>query len=86
MKRRATALALLLLLAIPMSGCGTLMFEERRDAPHSDKLDPNVMILDGLGLLLFLVPGIVAYAVDFHTGAVYLPVGVEKGEGPFIEG
>lgn len=85
MKNRTTALLLTLLLAVPMTGCGTLMFEERRDAPNSGDLDPNIMILDGLGLLLFLIPGIVAYIVDFQTGAVYLPVGVEKGEGPFFK-
>jgi hypothetical protein len=30
--------------------------------------------LDGLGLLLFFVPGVVAFAVDFYTGAIYLPI------------
>jgi hypothetical protein len=29
--------------------------------------------LDGLGLLLFFVPGVIAFAVDFGTGAIYLP-------------
>ena len=81
---RAVALVLGALLLVPLPACGTLMFSERQNEPHSDKLDPNVMIMDGLGLLLFIVPGLVAFAVDFHTGAVYLPVGVEKGEGPFI--
>ncbi|MCI5150078.1 MAG: hypothetical protein D3916_11935, partial [Candidatus Electrothrix sp. MAN1_4] len=28
-----------------------------------------------IGLLLFLVPGVVAFAVDFATGAIYLPYG-----------
>ena len=27
----------------------------------------------GVGLLLFLVPGIIAFVVDFTTGAIYLP-------------
>jgi hypothetical protein len=31
--------------------------------------------LDGVGLLLFLVPGVIAFAVDFATGAIYLPSG-----------
>ena len=60
------------------------MFHERQDQEHSGKLDPNILILDGLGLLLFIVPGLVAYAIDFYTGAIYLPTGVEKGEGPFF--
>jgi hypothetical protein len=29
--------------------------------------------LDGLGLLLFVVPGVIAFVVDFSTGAIYLP-------------
>lgn len=29
--------------------------------------------LDGLGLVLFFVPGVIAFAVDFYTGAIYLP-------------
>ena len=61
------------------------MFEERKGAPHSDEIDPNIVILDGLGLLLFIIPGLVAYGVDFYTGAIYLPVGVERGEGPFFD-
>jgi len=32
-----------------------------------------VAILNGIGLLFYLVPGIVAFAVDFATGAIYLP-------------
>ena len=30
--------------------------------------------LDALGLLLFFVPGVVAFVVDFSTGAIYLPL------------
>ena len=37
------------------------------------RIDPTVAILDGIGLLLFIIPGLVAFAVDFHTGAIYLP-------------
>ena len=32
-----------------------------------------MVLLDGLGLLLFFIPGVVAFAVDFATGAIYLP-------------
>jgi hypothetical protein len=35
--------------------------------------------LDGLGLLCFFVPGVVAFAVDFWTGAIYLPYGSVSG-------
>lgn len=84
MKRTLVSLCLTGLAVLPTSGCGTLMFAERQDEPHSDRFDPNILILDGIGLLFFIVPGLVAYGVDFYSGAIYLPNGVEKGEGPFI--
>ena len=34
-----------------------------------------MVILDALGLLIFLIPGVSAFAVDFSTGAIYLPPG-----------
>ena len=81
------ALAILLIVTATLlstTGCGTLMFSERQQQSQSVRLDPNILILDGLGLLFFLVPGLVDFGVDFYTGAVYLPPGVENGEGPFV--
>jgi hypothetical protein len=66
------------------AGCGTLMFPERQHEDHSGRLDPNILILDGIGLLFFIVPGLVAFGIDLYTGAIYLPEGVDEGEGPFI--
>jgi hypothetical protein len=54
-------------------GCGTLLHPERQGQPHSGRIDPAIVLLDGLGLLLFFVPGVIAFAVDFATGAIYLP-------------
>jgi len=85
MKTGFIAFLLALLVALPVAGCGTIVFEERQGEPHSDRLDPNVLIMDGFGLLLFIVPGVVAFLVDFHSGAIYLPPDVDKGEGPFIK-
>lgn len=59
------------------------MFAER-NGQDSGKIDPNVVLMDGIGLLFFILPGLVAYGVDFATGAIYLPAGVERGEGPFF--
>jgi hypothetical protein len=61
-------------LAFFLASCGTILYPERRGQP-AGKLDVGVVVLDGLGLLLFLVPGVVAFAVDFATGAIYLPSG-----------
>lgn len=54
------------------TSCGTLLHPERVGQP-SGRIDPAVAILDGLGLLLFFIPGVVAFIVDFSTGAIYLP-------------
>lgn len=56
-----------------LSGCGTLLHHERVGQPHSRDIDWKIAALDGLGLLLFFVPGVAAFAVDFYTGAIYLP-------------
>jgi hypothetical protein len=54
------------------TACGTLLYPERR-GQTGGRIDPAVAIMNGLGLLLFLIPGIIAFAVDFSTGAIYLP-------------
>jgi hypothetical protein len=59
-------------LAVHLASCGTILHPERRGQPPG-RLDPGIVILDAVGLLLFLVPGVVAFAVDFATGAIYLP-------------
>ena len=57
-----------------MTSCATILHPERREQP-AGKLDTDMVILDGFGLLLFLLPGVIAFAVDFSTGAIYLPTG-----------
>ncbi|SFM32087.1 cation transporter dimerization domain-containing protein [Halopseudomonas yangmingensis] len=72
---RLKPLASLLLsatLITQLSACGTVFYPERR-GQISGEIDPGVAILNGIGLLFYLVPGIVAFAVDFATGAIYLP-------------
>lgn len=51
--------------------CGYILYPERHGS-RSGQIDPAVVIMDGLGLLLFIVPGVVAFAVDFTSGSVYL--------------
>ena len=61
------------------AGCGTILYPDRR-GQSGGKLDCGVVLLDGLGLLLFFIPGVIAFAVDFATGAIYLP----EGDGPSL--
>ena len=57
-----------------LTGCGTVFHPERRGQP-AGSLDWKIVGLNALGLILFVIPGIIAFAVDFHTGAIYLPPG-----------
>ncbi len=61
-------------LFIQLSACGTLLYPERR-GQTSGRIDPGVAVMDGVCLLLFIIPGVFAYVVDFSTGAIYLPGG-----------
>jgi hypothetical protein len=58
-------------------GCGTILYPERRGqkTPTLDRIeriDRAGVIPDGASLLIFFVPGVVAFGVDFATGDIYL--------------
>ena len=61
--------------ALLMSSCGTIIYPDRANQEKRGNIDPVIAILDGVGCLLFLIPGLIAFAVDFHTGAIYFPAG-----------
>jgi hypothetical protein len=79
--KRRIGLMLTVALAAESVSCGTLIHPERCGQPHTGVLDPSIVVLDGLGVLVFLVPGVVAFIVDFSTGAVYLP---EPRSNPYV--
>jgi len=56
-----------------LTGCGMILHPERRGQPPGGNIDWSVFALDTIGLLLFFLPGVIAFAVDFSTGAIYLP-------------
>ncbi|MEP0073749.1 MAG: hypothetical protein ABJE79_13700 [Marinomonas sp.] len=62
------------LIASQITACGTLLYPERR-GQTTGKIDVGVAALNAIGLLFFFVPGVVAFGVDFITGAIYLPSG-----------
>jgi hypothetical protein len=66
-------LTLLASMALFSTSCGTLLYPERRGQPRGGPLDPGVVILDALGLLFFVIPGVVAFVIDFGNGTIYLP-------------
>ena len=50
------------------------MYPERK-GQRGGRLDSGVVILDAIGLLFFFIPGVIAFAVDFNNGTIYLPGG-----------
>lgn len=71
--RRLIVATLLLAVSFYSLGCGTILHPERVGQPRHGRIDPAIAVLDGVGLLLFVVPGAVAFIVDFATGAIFLP-------------
>ncbi len=60
------------LLSVQMASCGTILYPERRNQKVGH-VDAGIAILDAIWLLVGIIPGIIAFAVDFSTGAIYLP-------------
>lgn len=62
-----------------LTACGTLLYPERKGQTDG-RIDPGVAALNGVGLLLFIIPGLIAFAVDFNNGTIYLPNSASNGE------
>jgi hypothetical protein len=60
------------LLVFQLTGCGTILYPERR-GQMAGHLDAGIVVLDAIGLLFFIIPGVIAFAVDFSNGTIYLP-------------
>jgi hypothetical protein len=80
MKKTISALCVTTLL-LNLSGCGTLLHPERNGQSRNGPVDVSIVLLDGIGLFFFIVPGVVAYAVDFIDGTIYLPNGSGHSHG-----
>ncbi|WP_285962554.1 polyribonucleotide nucleotidyltransferase [Pseudomonas tohonis] len=55
-----------------LTACGTLFFPDRRGQIEG-KIDPVVAALNAVGILFYVIPGLIAFGIDFATGAIYLP-------------
>lgn len=71
MLKKSISLSLAGLLAIQLTACGTLFHAERKGQTPSDKIDPEVLILDCCGLLFGVIPGVVALVLDFNNKTIY---------------
>ena len=74
---RKARVGFVIILVAQLIACGTILYPERR-GQTSGRYDADVVLLDAAGLLLFIVPGVIAFAVDILTGAIYLPPGEES--------
>jgi hypothetical protein len=72
--KRVIAGILSVVVLTQLVACGTILHPERKGQING-RLDPAIVILDAVGLFFFLVPGVVAFAVDFSNGTIYLPGG-----------
>ena len=72
--KRGVAASCLLTLALNLTACGYFLYPERK-GQTGGRVDPVVVILDGAALLFGILPGVVAFAVDFTNGTIYLPSG-----------
>ncbi|KAF0867010.1 polyribonucleotide nucleotidyltransferase [Pseudomonas sp. LD120] len=57
-----------------LTACGSIFFPDRR-GQIDGKIDPVVVALNAVGLLFYVIPGLIAFGVDFATGAIYLEPG-----------
>lgn len=57
-----------------ISACGSIFYPDRRGQIEG-KIDPAIAALDAVGLLFYIIPGLIAFAVDFATGAIYFEPG-----------
>lgn len=76
-KIKSHFLSLLLITALSsqLFSCGYLLHSERRGQKSTANLDWPIVGLDAIGLLFFIIPGVIAFAVDFSSGTIYLPGG-----------
>ena len=73
-KTRIIGSVVALSLVTQLTACGTLFFPDRRGQIEG-KIDPVVAGLNAVGILFYVIPGLIAFGIDFATGAIYYPGG-----------
>jgi hypothetical protein len=59
---------------LQLTGCGTILYPERK-GQKGGTIDSGIVVLDAVGLLIFVIPGVIAFIVDANNGTIYLPGG-----------
>ena len=78
---RVTGGVLAVALIAQLTACGTILYPERR-GQIDGKVDIAVVGMDAIGILFFVIPGLIAFGIDFATGAIYLPGGQQASLAP----
>ena len=76
--KKSIMMLLLLTLILETASCGFFMYPERRNQSKGE-VDVGVAALDAIGLVFFIIPGLIAFAVDFSANTIYLPSGKKAG-------
>ncbi|MDD0973263.1 polyribonucleotide nucleotidyltransferase [Pseudomonas fontis] len=71
---RVTGAVLITALLTQLTACGTLFYPDRRGQIEG-RVDPVIVALNAVGILFYVIPGLIAFGIDFATGAIYLPGG-----------
>ncbi|TBU90919.1 polyribonucleotide nucleotidyltransferase [Phytopseudomonas dryadis] len=80
-KSRVIGGVLAVTLFTQLTACGTLFYPDRRGQIEG-RVDPVIVALDAIGILFYVIPGLIAFGVDFATGAIYLPGGLNAQVDP----
>ena len=70
-KSAAISLALITTLSSQLISCGYILHPERRNQ-KSGHVDWAIVGLDAIGLLFFIIPGLIAFGVDIASGTIYM--------------
>ena len=80
-KSRVIGGVLAVTLLTQLTACGTLFYPDRRGQIEG-RVDPVIVGLNAIGILFYVIPGLIAFGVDFATGAIYLPGGLSAQVNP----
>lgn len=80
-KSRVIGGVLAVTLVTQLTACGTIFYPDRRGQIEG-RVDPLIVGLNAIGILFYVIPGLIAFGVDFATGAIYLPGGLSAQVNP----
>lgn len=80
-KSRVIGGVLAVTLVTQLTACGTIFYPDRRGQIEG-RVDPVIVGLNAIGILFYVIPGLIAFGVDFATGAIYLPGGLSAQVNP----